>query len=280
MTPPSHRPAPAAAGVPPRPAPPLAAALPVAAAGTAVPWALAAALAAVAVVLAVALTRYRRAVTGAGTRADRAERRTRLVVEAHEAERRRIAQALHDGPVQTLLALGMGASLAHTGGDDPFSDGDLDGVVRDLRAVSEGLRPPALDAFGLPTALRAHVDRFQDRHPGITADLDVDGEADLPARARLALFRIAQEATRNAALHGPPLHVDVRLRLRPDLATLEVEDDGAGFEVPRDLDVLGEAGHYGLLGISAQADAVGGTLHVESRPGRTFVRVGVPFRTV
>ena len=281
MTLPLHRPAPAASGVSYPLAVPLCTASPLAAVGPAVPWVLVAALAALAVALAVAVARSRRAAAAARRQADRAERRARLAVEAHEAERWRIAQTLHDGPVQDLLALSMGAALAHAG-DDPFTDGDVDlrDVVRDLRAVSEGLRPPALDSFGLATALRAHVDRFQDENPGITADLDVDdsasGESRLPARLRLALFRVAQEAIRNAALHGPPLHVHVRLRLRPDRATLEVEDDGAGFDVPDDLESLAESGHYGILGIAGQATAVDGRLDVESQPGRTFVRVDVP----
>ena len=281
MTLPLHRPAPASAGVRHSLAVPLCTASPLAAVGPAVPWVLVAALAALAVVLAVAVARSRRAAAATRRQTDRAERRTRLVVDAHEADRRRLAQVLHDGPVQDLLALGLGASLVYAG-DDPFTDGDVDlrDVIRDLRAVSEGLRPPALDSFGLATALRAHVDRFQDENPGITADLDVDdstsGGSRLPAHLRLALFRVAQEALGNAALHGPPLHVHVRLHLRPDRATLEVEDDGSGFDVPDDLEALAESGRYGILGIAGQAAAVDGRLHVESRPGRTLVRVDVP----
>ena len=228
----------------------------------------------------MALARYtagvRRRLRAERARADTAERRVRLLVEAIEDERLHVAQAIHDGPVQDLLALALETRLAERHSEPADESLSIGAVVRDLRALSEGLRPPALGPFGLAAALRAHADRFQRRHPGIVVDLALDPADALPPRTRLALFRIAQEALDNAALHGPPLHVHVELRVGDGRAALTVRDDGAGFQVPGDSAAFAEAGRYGVLGMTGQAEAVGARLHLESRPGRTAVRVEVP----
>lgn len=247
-------------------------ALPVAAlAGDLLPWALAAGLVVVVAVLA------ERRVRSAREQAAAAGRQARLVLALHERDRQRLAKALHDGPVQDLLALNMEASVAaHLGGPLHETAGDVSGVVHDLRAVSEALRPPALVAFGLAAALTAHVDRFRDRHPSISVSLDLDDDDDLDPRTRLALFRIGQEALDNAALHGPPLRIDVDLSVSEAGAALTVRDDGAGYEVPEDVTAFAASGRYGVIGMQAQAQSVGAELRIESAPGRTVVHVAAP----
>ena len=227
----------------------------------------------------VALVLGRRARREAA-RAEAAERRARLLLDRDERDRRRVAEALHDGPVQDLLALGMGASVAAYVGRPAEAGGlaapdDVARVTRALQDVSESLRPPSLEAFGLAAAVRAHADRFRERHPGIRLDLDLDDD-DLPPPSRLALFRITQEALDNAALHGLPLRIEVGLEATGTGAELTVRDDGEGYEVPADVTAFAATGRYGVLGMLAQAEAVGATLRLESAPGRTVVRVAVP----
>lgn len=247
-------------------------------------WVLCAAVLVVAVVgLSLLTRRIRGTIAEARGRSSTAERRARLLVHAHERERHRIAQRLHDGPVQDLLAHALVTSgLGPPGPVGPHASfaeaaGGLDHVVRDIRAVSESLRPPAVGPLGLSVALRGAADRLGDQHPGIEIglDLDDDGQA-LRPDLRLALFRVAQESLGNAAHHGTPLHINVELRLRPDLVTLEIADDGTGFNVPEDLYAFTATGQFGLFGIVAQCEAMDATFSITSCPGRTIVHIEAP----
>ena len=241
----------------------------------------AAALAAVLAVAALAVWLGRRL---------RRERRQRALLdlayrrhaEAREDERLRIAQDLHDGPVQdlNLVNLRLAALDAGVGGDGtPGAVADVRAevvaVARGLRAVAEALRPPALGPFGLAAALRLHADRVAALHPGVRVTCDADDDRQtLPEGVRLALFRVAQEALTNAVKHGPPTTVRVALRLEGDTVDLSVADDGPGFAAPDDPAALAADGHLGLAGMAERARALGGRLRVESAPGAgTTVRV-------
>ena len=150
-------------------------------------------------------------------------------------------------------------------------------MVRELRTISEALRPPALGPFGLAAALRVHAERFESLYSGVrvTCDLDDDGRS-LPEGVRLALFRVAQEAMTNAVKHGTPSVVRVTFRLG-DVVELAVADDGSGYVVPMDLGAYAADGHFGLAGMAERAEAVGARLEVDSTPGSgTTVRVRVP----
>ena len=237
--------------------------------------ALAATAASIAAVAASAVAALR-AFRAQRDRADAAERRVRALLGLVESDRHRLAKRLHDGPVQDLLAYEMEAGVtAHVEGEAAEPSTEVSSVVRDLRDVSEGLRPPALDSFGLAAAVEALAERFRDRHPGIEVDLDLT-PVDLGPHVRLALFRVVQEALRNAAAHGPPRGVSIRLAATGAGAELSVIDDGAGYDVPADVNAFAETGRYGVVGMAAHAEAVGGELHLESRPGRTSVRVLAP----
>ncbi|MEP0548807.1 MAG: sensor histidine kinase [Rhodothermales bacterium] len=240
---------------------------------------------------------YRRRLRRESERRRHADEVRRRLTESQEAERLRLAQDLHDGPVQDLHALRMRLSLlarpsAANATLAPVSEPlgevveEIQRVIRSLRGVSEDLRPPALAPFGLAAALGAFADRFRRTHPSIhvALDLDDDGQA-LPERVRLALFRIAQEAMNNAAKHGRPSHIAVALQLDDDRILLSVRDDGRGYRVPDDLRTLGRDGHYGLLGMVERADSIGAELHIESDPAgteptevRATVRRGNPRR--
>lgn len=210
-------------------------------------------------------------------RAERRQRRAlgdahRRLVEAREGERLRIAQDLHDGPVQDLNLVNLRLAAVRAAGppgDVAELRAEVVGVVREIRAISEALRPPALGPFGLAAALRAHAERFRRLHPDVAVRLalDDDGQA-LPEGVRLALFRVAQEAMTNAAKHGRPGEVRVALRLTDRAVRLEVADDGGGYAVPDDPAALTRGGHYGLVGMRERAEAVGARLRVESAPGR------------
>ncbi|PAP76047.1 sensor histidine kinase [Rubrivirga marina] len=213
-------------------------------------------------------------------RRTRAEFRRRLAA-AREAERAHVARELHDGPVQDLCAVQV-ALAGQAGGETTRAA--VNGVVGELRALCDELRPSALDAFGLTAALAALADRagWSD-----ATDLDVRFRADDATRAvvdgpalsdekRLALYRIAQEALNNAAQHAGGDRVDLALSLDDATLRLTVDDDGTGPPAADALDYAAR-GHYGLLGMQERADLLRGTLALGRSPlGGTRVALDVP----
>ena len=210
----------------------------------------------------------------------RTEFRRRLAA-AREAERAHVARELHDGPVQDLCAVQV-ALGGQEGGE--AARAAVNGVVGELRALCDELRPSALDTFGLTAALAALVDRAGWGGGG-AADVRFRAEPGAPAVAdgpalsdekRLALYRIAQEALNNALQHADASRIDLALTFDGHSLTLTVDDDGVG---PPEADALAFAarGHYGLLGMRERADLLRADLGVSAGPlGGTRVAVAVP----
>lgn len=192
----------------------------------------------------------------------------RAAVDSREAERLRIARELHDGPVQDLASLGFRLELAGASGRGPHSIAeDLQEATHEIRAVAEGLRPPALDSFGISTALQTLAAKLQAANPAVTVVADVEpGERPMSERDKLAFYRIAQEAANNALEHAHPRVVVILFR-PGKTDRLEVLDDGVGFDTPRDIAALQESGRFGLLGMLERAELSGGTLSFEDRKG-------------
>jgi signal transduction histidine kinase len=193
------------------------------------------------------------------------------VVEASEEERRRIAGDVHDDSIQVMSAHVMSLQLLRRRVDDP----ELQTRIRELeesgRAATARLRDlvfelhsPTLEEHGLRAALQTLLDRAFE---GVDVHSDVESslieEPPLPTAA--TAYRIAQEALRNARQHAHPQHVRIDVGRDRDELVMTIADDGAGF----DLDGIEERpGHLGLRGMRERAAAVGGTLTMESAPGR------------
>jgi signal transduction histidine kinase len=200
------------------------------------------------------------------------------VVEAQEAERRRIARELHDDTGQSLVSVLMGLRLAE-GSDDPVETRrmlaelreTITNSIRDLRALAVELRPTALDDFGLEPALERLTDTFA-RRTALTIELQTLGlEVRLPPAVETALYRIVQESLTNIAKHAGAGIVSVVAQCHTDRAVVIVEDDGRGF------DTGASAGGLGLISMRERAELVGGTLRLESSPGAgTTIAVEVP----
>ncbi|MGZ8585217.1 MAG: sensor histidine kinase [Actinomycetota bacterium] len=216
--------------------------------------------------------------------------RTRLLdqtVRATEEERSRVAVDLHDGPIQHLTALGfrMGTVRARlrSGGPDGAQEAielverDIGDSIGELRRLMSDLRPPALDEGGLEAALRDQTDIFRTRTGAdVTFDARLAGELDVDTQ--VVLYRITQEALANVARHAGARHVEVRLSTPNNHATLEVSDDGVGFEEDR-IARFARDGHFGLAGMEQRASMIGGRLEIRSAPGGgTRVVVDVPIR--
>jgi two-component system, NarL family, sensor kinase len=208
-------------------------------------------------------------------------------VEASETERRKIASDLHDGVVQRLVGTGMslGAasrSLEQGGGsqaDSPTakvlhkSANELREAVRELRTLIVKIAPTGLTGETLPDALTDLVEPM--RASGIEAEVRF-GECRLdPAEAKL-MFRVAQEALRNAARHSGAKHVRVEVATLGTGRILTVFDDGRGFE-PDALASSRREGHVGLTLLKSLAQDGGAQLRVVSSPENgTLVEMMLP----
>jgi signal transduction histidine kinase len=148
------------------------------------------------------------------------------------------------------------------------------GAAEHLHRVARRLHPPELDDLGLEAAIVAHARRVEQESELV---IDVVMARPLPRlepEARLAVFRIVQEALGNAAEHARAGHINVSLEVDEDRLAVEIHDDGRGFEDP-DPDTDREG--LGLSGMWDRAAHAGGTLSVDSRPGEgTRVTLSVP----
>jgi signal transduction histidine kinase len=207
---------------------------------------------------------------------------SRRLVEAQESERRHIARELHDEAGQALVSLRYGLRLLEREIDEGGSVTrrvaalvqTTDTVMDGLRRLAADLRPVALDHLGLEAALREYS-RSASGNFGIAVRFKARGftSGRLPPVMETSLYRVVQEAITNVVRHGHATRVDLLAELRGDRVMLMVEDDGVGFEPGQML--LGD--HFGLLGMRERAEALGGTLTVESSPGvGTTIVVDVP----
>ncbi|GAX50359.1 GAF domain-containing sensor histidine kinase [Streptomyces olivochromogenes] len=197
-------------------------------------------------------------------------------------ERSRLAHELHDAVSQKLFSLRLTAQAAAALVDrDPArAKGELHQVAmlaaeatEELRAAVIELRPAALDEDGLVATLRTQI-QVLDRAHSARVTFTGHGVRALPAAQEEAVLRVAQEALHNALRHSGAGRVDVTLEKRGTGTVLRVSDDGSGFE-PTAIRAAGR--HLGLVSMRDRSSGVGGTLSVESAPGKgTTIEMEVP----
>ncbi|MBI5301093.1 MAG: hypothetical protein HY868_03075 [Chloroflexi bacterium] len=203
------------------------------------------------------------------------------LLRSREDERARLARDLHDGPIQDLVGLNMQLGLMLTRDASPMESlptlrGEVRDLLSELRQVCAELRPPMLDTIGLGAALRVLADDWSSQSH-VPVRLDLPGDATLralPAHVAVNLYRLAQEALTNIARHAAARQVTLRLAWQGACLNLTLEDDGRGFVVPTTLHNLVAQGHFGMAGMRERVELIGGTLAVESTPGKgTCVQV-------
>ncbi len=212
-----------------------------------------------------------------------------LVVQAREAgvldERQRMAGEIHDTLAQGLmgiLAQLEAAELAEP--DGPRRRRHL-GLAKQLardslaeaRRSVQALRPQQLESARLPEALCALAAQWT-QTSGIPVRAEVDGEPEpLQPAFEVVLFRAAQEALANTAKHARAAHVGMTLTYMHDQVTLDVLDDGKGFDIGRVETAHANGSGYGLAAMRHRLRQVGGRLEIESTPGDgTTVSASVP----
>lgn len=197
--------------------------------------------------------------------------RARLV-DAFEAERRRIERDLHDGAQQRLVSLTLQLGLARLElpPDTPGAQAVIDAheqakaLMTELRELIRGIHPTVLTDLGLPAALHELADR---------SPLPVRVDAELPGRLPPAIegtaYFVVAEALANVGKHSGATTATVTVRQRDGLLTVQVQDDGVGGAEP--------ARGSGLTGLADRAAVAGGRMFLSSPPGGpTVIRVELP----
>ena len=204
--------------------------------------------------------------------------RERLLLGAIEAsanERRRIAADLHDGVVQDLAGVAFGlAAEAHGTPALTTAVDRLRACLRGLRSLLVEIHPANLQASGLRSAL---VDLTAPLlASGVAATLSIDDPVPLRPETEALLYRTAREALRNVAVHSEATRVEIALSARDGVVQLAIADDGRGF-APGELEQRRRDGHVGLALVEELAAHAGGSLTIDSGPGRgTRLTLEVP----
>jgi len=193
------------------------------------------------------------------------------------AERERIARELHDSIAQVLGVIHLRLrSLEPEVQDVPGNGvateiGDLaeiaDEAYKDVREAILGLRESVTSADGLEGALGEYLRKYS-RQTGIKATLHCNGSARraLSPRSEIQLLRVVQEALTNVRKHAGARHATVSLNVDEGVVTLEVKDDGSGFETGRLEEALDHG--FGLASMRERVELIGGTLAVHTAPGK------------
>jgi signal transduction histidine kinase len=187
-------------------------------------------------------------------------------------ERNRLARELHDSVIQTLFSAVFTAEAAgellernptRARAEVQRLQELAKEAVREMRSLVFELRPAEIEVEGLVSTLRKHVEVLR-RVYGTDIDLTVQGGRRLNLAAERELFRIAQEAIRNALTHSNGRRIAVDVSMRDSVVSLSVSDDGVGFD-PSSPQVRGR--HLGLTTMLERARLLGSDLHIESAPG-------------
>ncbi|MGW2023367.1 sensor histidine kinase [Streptomyces decoyicus] len=210
-----------------------------------------------------------------------------LIVQAREAgiadERRRLAAEIHDTLAQGLAGIITQLEAATESSDPVAARGHARRAVAlareslgEARRSVHNLGPGVLEHAALPDALRRTVEEWS-AAAGVRAEFTVTGTAEpLHDEVEATLLRIAQEGLANARRHAAASRVGVTLSYMGDEVTLDVRDDGRGFD-PATLPPRERTGGFGLGGMRARAERIAGAVGIESEPGRgTAISARVP----
>lgn len=215
----------------------------------------------IALLISIALLQ---SVAGGVASGDDRDRLFKDLLMAERRERARLAEALHDGPLQRLAALRLA-------GTDPGVAHQLDAAIEETRAIVTSLHPTTISQLGFEACVRAAAAPFQTAR---RFHLTVNGPTDDPRLAHPVLVPVAQELVVNAAKHARPTTITVTVAVTDDRIELEVHDDGVGIAEPSESI---EGGHVGLAIVRRRVRDAGGSFDTGARAGGgTQSRVRLP----
>jgi PAS domain S-box-containing protein len=211
------------------------------------------------------------------------------LIDAQEAERRRVSLELHDDLGQSLMVLTM--QLRAIGKMVPIDQGEIRDhcnqtlnylyeVIENVRRLARDLRPSILEDMGLPAALRHLVETFHSYH-GIDVSLSMDEIKGLLApQEEINIYRIFQEALTNIAKYAQANQVSLTIRKLAGRVSFRLEDNGTGFDMDHILARDASRKGLGLAAMEERVRMMGGSLEIWSREGKgTRINFMVPMQT-
>lgn len=194
---------------------------------------------------------------------------THGIIQAQEAERKRIARELHDGISQELLLAQIELRKLRYLPSDQWEQGieaasdRLRQIMKHVSSLAVDLRPTSLDELGLASAMREHCQRLE-KSFGIKINDQIEDVSGLSSAEQIVFYRIFQEAALNACKYSRSESLDVTLKQQQGQTILRVADYGIGFDLSHP-EIRG--GGLGLGGMRERASVIGATLDVSSAPG-------------
>lgn len=197
------------------------------------------------------------------------------IIETEENERKRISRDLHDGVGQYLAATNMYMNLLDSTVKDKFDESTLllfnktaeilTKATNEVRAVSHNIMPPSLKDFGFVECVKGLVEGLSQGSSNI--HFTFEGEVvlkNLPEWVGLTLFRAIQQILSNSITHANPQNISVKLEMTKKHLSIEIKDDGIGFD-PAKID---EKEGIGIMSIRHRIQSVGGQTIIQSEPGK------------
>ena len=207
---------------------------------------------------------------------------TLRIVNVQEEERKRVAHELHDGISQLLVSAryGLEAAASKRSVKDVREYIDksmktIDNTINEVRRISKALRPSVLDDMGLVSAVKSLGAEFSEQ-TGIIVDVNArQPKKQITDEARIAVYRVIQEALTNISRHSGADKVIISLKKEKKRFVLQLQDNGVGIlshpEWP-----LKNAG-LGIRNMQERIDAIGGTIQFEhARPTGLIIKIGIP----
>ncbi|HKI53658.1 MAG TPA: GAF domain-containing sensor histidine kinase [Anaerolineales bacterium] len=227
------------------------------------------------------------AVQNASLYQDLVEEKERMV-EVQEETRKKLARDLHDGPTQSVAAMAMRINLVRRMMKKNVKDA-ADELVRieelahrttkEIRHMLFTLRPLILESQGLNAALQAMAEKMRETFgQNVIINVEEDVVENMEMGKQGVIFYIIEEAANNARKHANAMHIWVRLRpFETDIALLEIEDDGLGFDVEAVNKSYDQRGSLGMVNLRERSELVTGLLNIDSAPGKgTRIQVYLP----
>lgn len=215
------------------------------------------------------------------------EQEKERMAEIQEEARHKLARDLHDGPAQSIGAIAMRVNFARrlvtrdpkSASDELFKIEELARrTSKEIRQMLFTLRPLVLESEGLLAALKDLSRKFEEMHrQKVIIDVDPRAESALEVGKQGVVFFLVEEAVNNARKHAKAEHIWVRLQKGGDMARLEIEDNGVGFDVAAVQDNYEQRGSLGMINLYERTEMVNGTLKIDSAPGQgTKITVDIP----
>ncbi len=216
------------------------------------------------------------------------ETKKERMMEIQEEARKKLARDLHDGPTQSVAAIAMRINFARrlmerdqsAASDEMFKIEDLARLTtKEIRHMLFTLRPLVLESKGLAAALHSMAEKMKETYgQNVVLEISEDVVSQLEMDQQGVIFYIIEEAVNNARKHAEAEHIWVRLRpIQEELALLDIQDDGLGFDVKSVTASYEHRGSLGMVNLRERTELVKGVLNLDSTPGEgTHIQVAIP----